>query len=116
MTEVIYTTQETVELQPMDAVGEATTLEQAYSALEAENQELLIEQRDLERELNAEMTEHAETAAERNYAERMFVSLYEWGVLGQKSSFKHGEVTAFYEAGKARIEAGDKRAAAIAIL
>ena len=85
MSEITYTTEETVELQPMDAVSAATTPEETIAALLKENQELLLELKALEEELNAEMTEHGETAAKLNHVETMLLALYQ---LYSKGRFK----------------------------
>lgn len=80
--EVVYTTQETAELAPMDPVAEAPTLAAQFDALETEHEELLLEHGALERELNKEMAEHAETASRLNQVERALLDLFKLGFDG----------------------------------
>lgn len=119
--ELTYTTQETAELTPIDPVAEAPTLEAQFQALETEHEELLLEHGALEKELNKEMAEHAETAQKLNYVERILVALFELE-MGSSSDYalaqwhemnpEAGLVVSAVRAARDRIQIGDAREAA----
>lgn len=112
--EITYTTAEIAELQPMDIVAEAQTSEARIAALADENAQLLLEQAALEKELNQEMADHAETTQRLNKAERALILLYAGLVPVDLRTFKVANIETFdveplVKEASARIIAGEQR-------